>query len=149
MKNCKLMILVCSSVCFSLSAGEAKSTFKDRVVQTKDSLVKKVSASFLLFNGDESIEAQQKRLELYNTLQDNKVWQFWTHHPKRLYKWIMTGKLVIKNIDTLVRDEEYVEYFLAYKSLILGRALTEQEIDAARIEAMILLDAYKTSRGIR
>jgi hypothetical protein len=82
-------------------------------------------------------------------LQDNKVWQSWAHHPKRLYKWIVTGKLVIKNIDTLVRDEEYVEYFLAYKALILGRALTDQEVIDARAEAMSLLDAYKTSRGIR
>lgn len=143
------MILVCSSVCFSLAANETKSTFKDRVVQTKDSLVKKVSASLLLFNGNESVEAQQKRLELYNTLQDNKFWQSWTHHPKRLYKWIITGKLVIKNIDTLVRDQEYVEYFLAYTSLKLGRALTEQEVVDACVEAMNLLDAYKTSRGIR
>lgn len=143
------MILVCSSVCFSLAAGETKSTLKDRVIQTKDGIVKKVSASLLLFKGDNSVEAQEKRLELYNTLQDNKVWQSWVHHPKRLYKWIITGKLVIKNIDTLVRDEEYVEYFLAYKALILGRALTEQEVDAARAEAKLLLDAYKTSRGIR
>jgi hypothetical protein len=143
------MILVCSSVCFSLAAGETKSTLKDRVIQTKDGIVKKVSASLLLFKGDNSVEAQEKRLELYNSLQDNKVWQSWAHHPKRLYKWIITGKLVIKNIDTLVRDEEYVECFLAYKTLILGRALTEQEVDAARTEANLLLEAYKTSRGIR
>lgn len=143
------MILICSSVCFSLSAGETKSTLKDRVIQTKDGIVKKVSASLLLFKGDNSVEAQMKRLELYEKLEDNKVWQWWTHHPKREYAWKARGKLIIKNIDTLVRDEEYVQDFLTCKALILGRALTDQEVIDACAEAMSLLDAYKSSRGIR
>lgn len=144
------MILVCSSVCLSLSADEAKATLKDRVIQTKEGLVKRVSASLLLLKCDDSVEAQAKRLEFYNnTLQNNKVWQSWMHHPKRLYRWIITGKRVIKNIDILIRDEEYVQDFLAYKALTLGRALIEDEINAARAEAIQLLEAYKVSRGIR
>ncbi len=154
-------MLACSSLCFSVLAGDIKSKLKDHVVQAKESivnrviehkesLVKRASAVLLLLQYNDSVEAQVKRLEFYNnTLQNNRLWQSWMHHPKRLYKWIITGKRIIKNIDTLVRDDEYVEDFLAYKALILGRALTEDEANAARVEAMQLLEEYKISRGMR
>ncbi len=146
MKKLRIVALVCALGVMhcSVTAGDNQS-IKDRFKDTKDKIVKKVSALFVLWS-DDSYESQKKRLDFYEWFK-GKDW--WMHHPKKWMTWIATGSMPVKYPDNRITDEQYVKYYLVYKELCLGLPLTEQEKDDARVEAMELLTAYRSAKGIR
>lgn len=149
MKKLPIIALVCALFSFmpDVSALPANQTFsiQDRINETKNTLIKKISAIFILW-GDESYESQKKRLDLYRWFEERDLW---IRHPKKWMKWIVTGSMPVKHPDNRVTDEEYVQYYIAYKELVKEEALTEQEEDAVRIEAMELLNAYRAAKGVK
>lgn len=150
MKNFKIIALVCAISCMHSTSTENNIiNLNGRWNEAKDKVVKTVSAYLVMVNGDKTIEAQQRRLQIHQKLEDNRIWQWWSHHPKSWITWVVTGSLPIKNVDNRIRDEEYVQHFLVYKSLLIGRALTDEEKISAVVEAMQLLNTYKSTRRIR
>ncbi len=135
----------------TIAPGNIKAQFnktKETFAQQKDVMSKKVAA-MLLFSKKkwkgESQEVRRNRAEIYQWLQ-SKDW--WLSHPKRWMKWIAKGELIVKDVDTRIRDEEYVSYYIIYKEICLERELTQEEQEQARSEAMEMLAAYKASRNI-
>ncbi len=146
MKKLRIVALVCAlgAVHCSVTAGD-NSSLKDRFKDTKDNIVKNVSALFVLWS-DDSYESQKKRLDLYQWL-EGKDW--WMRHPKKWMTWIATGSMPVKYPDNRITDEQYVVYYLKYKELCMGLPLTEQEKDDARVEAIEFLTSYRSAKGIR
>lgn len=146
MKKLTIVALVCAMSFMPHQAHAIEQNFiKERFDETKNALVKKMGAMFVLW-GDSSLDSQKKRLEIYQWFEKNV---FWMLHPKKWMRWIATGSMPVKYPDNRVTDEQYVKDYLIYKELLTGLPLTEDGKNAARIEAMELLTVYRQAKGIR
>ncbi len=145
----KIALCMMAALCAgSLSAQRDAKPFKDRMIDFKDRAKEKIAAILVYLpvgEGDKSRDAQLKRLSMYKKLQE-KNW--WRPHPKRWIPYIVNGKVKQIGVDKHVRDEDYVACYVVYKELEKGQSLTEEEIDAARIEAMDVLEEYRRVKGI-
>jgi len=123
-----------------------KLTLGERVTQTYDRAkdrIKNALAPILVLLSDDSKEAQLKRLQYAHRIA----------HPIRRVKWVLTGHMPVKNPDGRVSDAEYVEDYVHYKALIKWneseQELTDEEVIAAREEALEVLEAFRNAKGIR
>lgn len=129
----------------------AGAAIKERLAHTKDTLIQRgkhvatqVSAFFMLWKGD-TVQAQQKRAEFYEWLQEKNIWLL---HPKKWIVWIITSRMPVKNPDGSIHDEVYAQHYITYKQLRTDHALTEQEKEQAMQEAMDLLQAYRKAKHL-
>ena len=134
------LFLIVALLSGSIQAKRDTRPFKDRMVEMKDKAKEKIAAWLVyLPMGNESRDAQLKRLEVYKKFKER---DWWLGHPKRWITYIVTGRMPVKNPDSRIRDTEYVHYYLIYKELDKGASLTDDEIEAARAEAMDLLEEF-------